>query len=224
MKNWLKKNRVYLIGGVLVFIIIMGAVDRCSTKRALHIVEQAEFESWRVHYRDSIQREFLKAENKVLEESRIKDSIQTAFYELQALEKEKEVGKLQNKIDLLKKISNKAVEDYREDTIQTVKCDEAIFQLEKYVTVIESQNIVLKDIIRDKDSAIVGYRTQILRHDQLNKNLQKEIDIVRATSLEQDRINAQLQKQLRKEQTWWRKNEKWIYLGVGVVTTGLILK
>lgn len=224
MKNWLKKNRVYLIGGMLVFIIIMGAVDRCSTKRALHIIEQAELEGWRVHYRDSIQREFLEAENKMLEESRIKDSIQTAFYEQRALEKEKEVGELQNKIDLLKKTSQSAVDDYRKDTIQTVKCNEAIFELEKYIATIESQNIVLKDIIEDKDKAIVGYRTQILRYDQLNKNLQKEIDIIRATSLEKDRINAQLQKQLRKEQTWWRKNEKWIYLGVGVVTTGLILK
>lgn len=218
------KNRVYLIGGMLVFIVIMGVVDRCSTNRALHIVEQAEFESWRIHYRDSIQREFLEAENKVLEESRIKDSIQTAFYERQALEKEKEVGELQNEIDSLKKTSQSAVEDYKRDTTQIVKCSEAVLQLEKYVTVTESQNIVLKDIVKDKDSAIVGYRTQILRYDQLNKNLREEIGIIQTTSLEKDRINIQLQKQLRKEQTWWRRNERWIYLGVGAITTGLILK
>jgi len=33
-----------------------------------------------------------------------------------------------------------------------------------------------------------------------------------------------LQKKLEQQNTWWKKNEKWIYLGVGVIGTAILVK
>lgn len=220
-KNWLPVALV----SILVFLAIFNAIDNHLSDKAKQLVEQTQIDQWKRHYKDSIDLSYLKIDSVRLDSAKKVDSIKTEFHKKRADNLQKVVNRQDKTIKKLQGEANVAVTDYENDTTaHSEKCDSAISKLQQVNDSLYTQTDSLKSEVKELDSEAEGYSRQLYDSNLQLINKQKEIFIKDEALSESDRVNQQLLKQIKKDNNWWHRNEKWFYFGGGAILTGLILK
>lgn len=223
--DFLKRSSLAIILAIIVLLMIFGGLDRCSRNNSNQLVEQTQVDQWKRHYKDSIDSSYLKIDNVRLDSVKRADSIKTEFHKKRADNLQKVVNRQDKTIKKLQREANAAVSNYENDpTVQSEKCDSAISKLQQVNDSLYIQTDSLKAECEELDAEAEGYSRQLYQSNLQLINKQKEIFIKDSFLSEANQINQQLQNQIKKDNNWWRRNEKWFYLGAGVVMTGLILK
>lgn len=127
---------------------------------------------------------------------------------------DKKVQTLSKEVSALKSELNELKSNPIEDISECLK-----------VIDIQDSIIVRQEIIITKqDSTAVLHKLTI---SDLNKKFELEqAEKMRINGMYDDCItdNEKLIKALNKKDTWWSKNEKWVFLGAGIIGTVLIIK
>jgi len=226
MKEFVAKNRVWIvIVGILISLSVFNVIDNHLSKNANQLVEQTQIDQWKKNYKDSVDLSYLKKDNIQLDSIKRADSIKTEFHKKRADGLQTVVNRQDKTIKKLQGEANTAVSDYQSDTTaHSEKCDSAISKLQQVNDSLYTQTDSLKSECRELDSEAEGYSRQLHDSNLQLTNKQKEIFIKDDAISEKNRINQQLRDQIKKDNNWWRRNEKWFYFGGGIVLTGLILK
>ena len=210
MKNFIKiwwKELIFAVLALVIGFFVIG--DRCSGKKAEVVVEQTDIRQLRDHLVDSVQS--LAIAKQLL----IEDSI-AGYYKQRLQQKDKYITAGKIEINRLSKHIEKLMVDYNNNpTID--KCDSALKYQAKQIDV---QQLVIDSLdaeAQDWCELSESYARTIVMKDTLLNN--KTADLLRANN----NIN-QLQKQIKRDNNWWKRNEKWFFLGAGAVGMGLILK
>lgn len=222
--EWFNKNGIYVIAALFITLIFVGGISDCSTKRSVRLVEQSQYEDWRQSYEDSLNKAYIIKQNEAIRRLRTQDSIDIEGYKKSAERKQTVINNLQKKITVLEKISIDAVNNYKASNNQTEECDTAIAKLIDYSDELSNQNDTLKSLVEDLGNEAETYSRQLYLCDKENANLLR-LSFINKEAIERERLaNEQLRKQIKKDNSWWKRNDKWFYLGIGIVGTGLVLK
>jgi len=226
IKEFLSKNWFpVILVSILVSLALFNAIDNHRSNKAKQLVEQTQIDQWWHHYKDSIDLSYLKIDNIKIDSIKRVDSIKTEFHKKRADGLQVVVNRQDKTIKKLQGEANNAVSDYQSDTtVHSEKCDSAISKLQQVNDSLYTQTDSLKTECKDLNQEAEGYSRQLYESNLQLMNKQKEIFIKDDAILESERISKQLRDQIKKDNNWWRRNEKWLYLGAGVVATGLILK
>lgn len=225
IKDWVKENVLYLILGIVLIVISLTIIQKCSLDKAKQLVEQTQIDQWKSHYKDSIDLSYLKIDSVRLDSVKRADSIKTEFHKKRADNLQKVVNRQDKTIKKLQGEANAAVSDYENDTTaHSEKCDSAISKLQQVNDSLYTQTDSLKAECEELDLEAEGYSRQLYDSNLQLINKQKEITIKDNSLLRANEINQQLRDQIKKDNNWWHRNEKWFFFGGGVILTGLILR
>lgn len=210
MKNFIKiwwKELIFAVIALVVGIFIIG--DSCSEHKAETVVEQTDIRQLRDHLVDSVQ------SLAIAKQLFIEDSI-AGYYKQRLQLKDQSISAGKTEINRLSKRIEKLIVDYNENpTID--KCDSALKYQAKQIDVQQAVIDSLDAEAQEWCELSESYERTIILKDTLLNN--KTADLLRANN----NIN-QLQKQIKRDNNWWNRNEKWFFLGAGAVGMGLILK
>lgn len=199
-KYWLVV--IFVAAGL--FFFLSGWFDSCSFSRSEAVIEAVDEAKLRRHLIDSI-----TTVNAATELRRI-DSVQKAG---------------QNKVAALKKQISK-LENERDGLIADFVADTSA-QPDDCAPIIALADSALKKSVQVADSL----KAQVTIQEDLTKKEQEKAQQFRALYLfERNNYESseadveRLKKQLAKEMTWWRKNEKWFFAGGAAALMFLIAK
>jgi len=204
---WPKEYYLYIVF-IALFFILLPIVDKCSHEEIDNTIVQVDVNKLRRHLIDSIATENHK--KYIL----FQDSLE-AVRQTQIKAKDKTIASLEK--DNLK-MRKKLEEIYQENDI---------VDLEACAEIVEVQ----KDIIENRDSVVIEQKKEIDIQKEslvfLNEKYNKQVEETTRVRSLQNQCESDvilLQKQLEKQNTWWKRNEKWLYLGAGVLGTLIVLK
>ena len=205
VKNWL----TIVIVAILLFVSISGFVSKCNSDRISNEIHQVEINTIRRNTIDSMAREQAKRDIHLL------DSI-NALREKERIKNDKKIASLEKANDKLKKDLQIAYQEF-EDSATLEQCNNVVD--------------IQKELILNQDT-IITEKTMIIDSYKLTlSDMNKKYEIqVQETNRKEDMYNG-CQKdlgimtdELNRQNTWWKRNEKWIYLGAGALGTFLIIK
>ncbi len=209
MKEILKNWQLITVLLVIVMLLSLVAGSRCSRKQSETVVSQTEQTQTRERLIDSIQSIPITA--RILE---IDSANKVLSKKVEGLKVEK--YKLQETIKTLSEENNRLKETYTQ-TPTLEKCDSVVTSQAETIEV--QRNLIT---ITEQEAQIwcemyEGSEQQLELKDTL---LTKRTEMLNRANVSVDK----LQKQLKKENNWFRKNEKWIFFAGGAIITGYILK
>lgn len=205
---FLSKFWILILAGIIVlFLFISGAFDSCSKRHVDSVVNNTEIVELRHNLIDSVR--------KVGDKEKIR-----AIDSIQSLGK-KDVARLKKKIGVLETDLQARIDLFDQDTTDLGdECDYRLSQARSILNDCQDINDTLNVALRGQELLTVLAEKKdslhLLWYDQekLDHNAS-------------DRSVAELRKELIKQTSGWKKNEKWMYMGVGVaipVILKLILK
>lgn len=205
--EWISKHLVYILGAIILFLTVSAIITKCNDDID-DTIDQVDINKLRRHLIDSIATESHKRYIVSI------DSI-NALREAQIKSKDKQILSLDKENKKLRK------------QLENIYNDNDTINLETCLEIVDIQ----QDIISNRDSVIDIQTGQISLHRltiaDLNIKYDKQLsETNRVKSMYsgcQDDVLL-LQKKLEQQNTWWKKNEKWIYLGVGVIGTAILVK
>jgi hypothetical protein len=208
--DFIKKHYItIIIVSVLTFIAISSTVSKCTFERIAEDLRQTELNTLRRSLTDSLKQEQAKKEILLI------DSL-NAIREAERAVSNKKVVQLLLDNNKLKTELKKAYDNLKDSST-----------IENCLDVVEIQ----KEVINKQDTIINVQSNQVESYKLTVKDLNDKYDIqyketLRTRMMYNDCQNDVeiLVKRLEKQNTWYKKNEKWIYLGIGVVTTLIITK
>lgn len=207
-----KGNIKYVVISVVIFItlilFIATKLSKRSDDRTDTLISQVDASIIRAHIIDSLSSILAMNEIQVI------DSVNKERNKERVILKD-EIQKEKSKSLRLIKERDSLLEGYLADTLsQSDKCDEII---EKDNEIISSQQITISKL--ETDTTILSfylrdtekkYYIEVSNHNRtkdLNELCNKNTMI--------------LMNNLRSKNTWYKRNEKWIYFGSGIVLTGI---
>lgn len=206
MIDKLKKNSRYFI--VLILAVMIGSVifEKCIS--AEHIIESADINQMRRHIIDSI------AVEQHAKRIALIDSIERVRQEELKIIKSKNTGllkennKLKTHIDSIYAVA---------DTLDLANCNKVVdFQSE----LILNQDTIIENQYKEIDV----YRVSLYSMNQKYVYEQSEKMRVRGMYDECTSDNVNLSKALQKHESWWSKNDKWVFGGLGILVGIIIAK
>jgi len=197
MKQLLKNWPVLILIIIGLYLLFSSTFNSCSKDRTEQVITQVSTSTLRDQIKDSVNAVHSREKKQAI------DSVN-------ALNKKHDIH-LQSEIGDLKAQLKAQEENYFSDTtIQNPKCD----------SIINTSN----NIIHRQDSIL------LLRSERIT-NLETKIIIqdtefkAQETSLNNAYVNIdKLKIELNKQNSWWRRNEKWIYFVACAIGTKLLLK
>lgn len=192
---------------VVIFVAIVTVIfsvtfSQCSKQWIETVIDNTE--DVRLQVIDSVKR--------VEEQKRIQiaDSLRKA-YEQRELAANKEINSYKKENTSLKKKLSTLEQEYK-DSSTIEKCEE-IVEVQKEVIINQDSIIVKKDVvIGTYDDRIKLLNVQLVIKDE------QAIRQAELYSRCQDNTDR-LVRELKRKNTWWKRNEKWIYFGAGAAGT-----
>jgi hypothetical protein len=182
---------------ILASLFIAGVFDSCSDRKTETTLTQVELNRALRNQADSLQIEYAK-----LEREKIAFVQRAADGRIKTLKKEN--GRLKRLID-------DQVGYYESDTVfQTETCDSIIQLYSQYSDSLRSEIVQHEAKFAATDSLLILERSESARYKSMYEWSESD--------------NLKLAEQLARKNTWWRRNEKWVYFGVGFVSSKLLLK
>ena len=214
MKNiitYLKKNWLLLLIGVVALILLISLLISSHNQRRIERdLYSIEVNSIRRNLIDSIAKVQAKKDIHLI------DSL-NSIRDTERKEKDKKVLTLLTENKELKKQLRSVYDEFSDNIDDIVTCKR----------VVEVQ----KDVILNQDTIITVIGEQIdsykLTLTDLNRKYDVQLKETQRTKMMYDGCQgdvATLTKRLEKQNTWWRKNEKWLFLGAGAIGGMLIAK
>lgn len=200
-----KKYMGYIFLGFLLIVMFSLTLQKCNDTTEL--IDEIDLNKYRRELLDSIAKVNHAKTIAAIDSLNFIRQTEVSKYDKKVQTLSKEIGTLKSELNALK---DKPFEDITE-------CEKVV---EKQDEVIAKQD----DIITKQDSTITLHKLTI---SDLNKKFELEqAEKIRINGMYDNCItdNEKLIKALNKRDTWWVRNEKWVFLGVGVVGTALILK
>lgn len=209
--GYFKKNWIYiliaLIGLTIIISMLISSYNQRRIERDLYNVE---LNSIRLNLIDSI----AKVQSK--KDIHLIDSL-NSIREADRKNKDTKVLILiaENK-ELKKKLEN-AYGEFSNNVDDVAKCKDVVD--------------IQKDIILNQDTIIIVRENQIYSYKLSLADLNKKYDVqLKETQRNkimydncQDNITI-IAKRLEKQTTWWKKNDKWVFLGAGLIGGIIIMK
>lgn len=195
--KFIKKHwAILLLAATVLFLGLSNLIDRHSFDTTGTNIAQVDINTIRSKIIDS-----MRSIQSVKEIGRL-DSINKVH--------KKEVTVLQKEVRTLKEKLAQEIVDYTEDTIQSDPCDSIILTSQRIISGL------------DEEVRIIG---------AINKNLELKI-IVKDSAYVQRTLylnnvidaNYKLKKEIKRQTTWWKRNDKWFYMASGAILTFLIVK
>jgi hypothetical protein len=226
IKDFIKNNWIPIVLiAILLVLAIFNAVDNYSSNRAQKLVEQTQIREWKRQYEDSIKSSHFKERLLLLDSTKRADSIKTVFHAKRAAKLALIVKDQGQQIDKLQNKANNSVANYNKDTANhTVKCDSAIQALQTVNRSLYIQRDSLSSQCKELDQEAEEYSRQLYSCEKANKLGLEEIQSKENSFADSQKVNQQLRDQINKQNTWLKRNEKWIYMGVGILGTILIMR
>ena len=198
-----KKYIGFVFLGIILIIMFSLMLQKCND--TVEIAEQINLTKYRRELLDSV--------------AKVNHAKQIALIDSLNAHRANEIQKMTNSITQLNKelvgLKNKLKE--KEDIHELEDCLE---EVGKRDVIIAGQDVV----INNKDSILMLHKLTL---NDLNKKYDVEhSENIRVRDMYDSCMydNERLIKALKKKDTWWVKNEKWIFLGAGILGTALILK
>jgi len=210
--KFVKENPIVWLFGIILSLLIAGTVHTCTSHKSVEVIQQVDQSLIRKQVEDSILL-IIEAEKLALI-----DSVNTAA-QAQREASNKKITSLESDNKALRGKLGKILVDYYADTTKrTLENCERVVDVQSQV--IQNQDTIIQEQTTQIGSYIVtveGLENKaVILTDQAERTKQL-YDIC------QDNTDR-LIRELKKQNTWWRRNEKWIFLGAGVAGTLLILK
>ena len=187
---------------ILVLLLTFGTFDSCSERNTVDVIQQVDLNAMKRHISDSITAEYTNRELAKL------DSASNQSNRL--------IKRLKSEYRNLEQLIANQVDGIEEDTTRNdcaplvAKYDSALVLYAQYADTLKRTIWVQDGLLVVKDSTI-GIWKQKYRQIETSYSASK-LDI------------SILKDELASKSTWWKRNEKWIYLIGGVVGTGFLLK
>ena len=205
-KNWL----LLLIGAVVLTVLISLLISSHNQRRIERDLYNTEVNTIRRNLIDSIAKVQAKKDISLI------DSL-NSIRDTERKEKEKKVLTLLSENKELKKQLRDVYDEFSDNIDDIVTCKRVVD--------------VQKDVILNQDTIITIRGEQIdsykLTLNDLNRKYDVQLKETLRTKTMYDGCQADvatLTNRLNKQPTWWRKNEKWIFLGAGALGGILIAK
>ena len=205
-KNWL----LLLIGAVVLTVLISLLISSHNQRRIEKDLYNTEVNTIRRNLIDSIAKVQAKKDISLI------DSL-NSIRDTERKEKEKKVLTLLSENKELKKQLRDVYDEFSDNIDDIVTCKRVVD--------------VQKDVILNQDTIITIRGEQIdsykLTLNDLNRKYDVQLKETLRTKTMYDGCQADvatLTNRLNKQPTWWRKNEKWIFLGAGALGGILIAK
>lgn len=209
--GYFKKNWIYilitLVGLTIIISMLISSYNQRRIERDLYNVE---LNSIRLNLIDSI----AKVQSK--KDIHLIDSL-NSIREADRKNKDTKVLILiaENK-ELKKKLEN-AYGEFSNNVDDVAKCKDVID--------------IQKDIILNQDTIIIVRENQIYSYKlslaDLNKKYDVQLKETQRTKIMYDNCQDNITiiaKRLEKQTTWWKKNDKWVFLGAGLIGGIIIMK
>jgi predicted S18 family serine protease len=205
----MKKILSYLGAGtipcaIFALLFFMGQFDSCSSRRTDGVISQVEINEARRQIADSITAKYT---NEMLAKI---DSVERFS--------EKKIKRLKSEYRQLEALIVRQVEGYESDSMYNdpecasvvQRCDSILALYAEYSDTLVATINEQEDLISAKDERIAVMDN---RYNQLNLSYSSaKLDI------------SIMKEQLASKNTWWARNQKWIYFVGGAVGAALILK
>lgn len=200
----IKYVAISVIIGIMLLLFITTKITKCSSDHTGNIITDVERSTIRKHIIDSVLSEqatrdvyTIDSINKIRDKERASLSV--------------EINKEKIKTQRLIKERDALLNGYIADTLsQSDKCNDII---EKDGEIISSQQITISKL--ETDTTILSFYLNDTKKKYFievdNHNRTKDINLICKQNQEL------LIKELQKQNTWWRRNEKWIYFGAGLI-------
>lgn len=198
----------FALGAIVVFLLLSGVISKCTSKQIDNAIEQVDINTIRRHLIDSMavlqHHEYISAIDSI-------NSLRTA-----------QIKSISKTVDKL----NKENKELRNELAQLYN-DTAVMDLPTCIGITEIQ----RDIIVNRDSVVDHQVKEIVTYQMtltdLNLKYESQLkETVRTQGMYKgcEADNDLLIKKLAKQNTWWKRNEKWMFLGAGIIGTTLLLK
>ena len=209
--NFIKKNWIpILIAAVVLTVLIALLISSHNQRMIERDLYNTEVNSIRRNLIDSIAKVQAKKDISLI------DSL-NSIRDTERKEKEKKVLTLLSENKELKKQLRDVYDEFSDNIDDIVTCKRVVD--------------VQKDVILNQDTIITIRGEQIdsykLTLNDLNRKYDVQLKETLRTKTMYDGCQADvatLTNRLNKQPTWWRKNEKWIFLGAGALGGILIAK
>ena len=209
--NYIKKNWILiLVGAVILTVLISLLVSSHNQRKIEKDLYNIEVNTIRRNLIDSIAKVQAKKDISLI------DSL-NSIRDTERKEKEKKVLTLLTENKELKKQLRDVYDEFSNNIDDIVTCKR----------VVEVQ----KDVILNQDTIITIRGEQIDSYKLTLTDMNKKYDVQLKETLRTKTMYdgcqgdvATLTNRLNKQTTWWRKNEKWIFLGAGAIGGILIAK
>lgn len=220
----LKQYSLVIILVVIALSMMFGGLDRCSRNNSNQLIEQTQIDQWRRNYKDSVDLAYLAREDAKLDSIKKVDSIETNRHEKRVGKLEATINKQDRVIKKLQGEANTAVTDYQNDTTaHSEKCDSAISKLQQVNDSLYTQTDSLKTQSKEAQLQAQGYKSQWQTSEKQLSLKDQQLSIKDNSLSDTNRINQQLRDQIKKDNNWWSRNEKWFYFGGGAISVaGLV--
>ena len=209
--NFIKKNWLpILIATVVLTVLISLLISSHNQRRIERDLYNTEVNSIRRNLIDSIAKVQAKKDIHLI------DSL-NAIRDTERKEKDKKVLTLLSENKELKKQLRDVYDEFSDNIDDIVTCKKVVD--------------VQKDVILNQDTIITIRGEQIDSYKLTLTDMNKKYDVQLKETLRTKTMYdgcqgdvATLTNRLNKQATWWRKNEKWVYLGAGALAGILIIK
>lgn len=187
---------------ILVLLFIFGTFDSCSERHTTDVIQQVDLNEMKRHISDSItaeytNRELAKLDSASNQSNRVIRRLKSEYRDLEQL--------IANQVDGIEEDTT------RDDCAPLVaKYDSALVLYAQYADTLKRTIGVQDGLLVVKDSTISIYQQKYRQIESSYKSAQQDVLI--------------LHNELNKKDTWWKRNEKWIYFIGGVIGTGILLK
>lgn len=202
IKLFFKKNMVYILAALIGLLLIFGAVSKCQyAKDSKLLVEVAE-NNLRRHIKDSLATVTHDRDIAII------DSVNAVRYK-EIKQSEKKVNEYKKESERLKK-ELATIYDGMTPIADLDTCNMVVKNQSRIISVCE--NTVLQ-----QDTQIVAYKLTLsdlnTKYDKEKSETTRVRDMYKGCTDD----NAKLIKALENSNTWWKRNEKFLYLGVGIL-------
>lgn len=211
------KPTYYLPFALIVLLLLFSIISVCTSKKNDKLITQSELNAALANQKNSLKTYYLKLENKHIDSLKSVESVKIKNAE----------NKAQKHAITANKYMNIAKEQQRElDSLKNVSapCTE---QLTKCI----ETNSTLNNVIAENDTTIESlgqeaesYSRKLYLSEKQNFNLSVTVLSKDSTIFAINEINQNLNKQLKKNNSWFVRNKLWIGIGLGAAGTALILK
>lgn len=205
----MKKILSYLGAGtipcaIFALLFFMGQFDSCSSRRTDGVISQVEINEARRQIADSITAKYT---NEMLAKI---DSVERFS--------EKKIKRLKSEYRQLEALIVAQVDGYESDSMyNNPECESVVQRCDSILALYAEYSDTLVATIQEQDDLIAAKNERIAamdnRYNQLNLSYSSaKLDI------------SIIKEQLASKNTWWARNQKWIYFVGGAVGAALILK